>query len=154
MRAIAKQKAPENLFSRSFFYAIIGRFDDDRHGAKRNGGCHQRCARKYTRGVLSTSTPEPAVPETFVYIEKAATNIINAKKGTNITLDHPGINSYSEDFMQTIADRRDIDITMKYTYKGKKYTIVIPKGAKVTLDPAIKWYGPLKLAEMFGATIE
>ena len=76
--------------------------------------------------------------------------VIDAKSGDTVTLDVGLWNSFLKKMMEEIAKKRDIDIIIHLTYKGKNYEIKIPKNAEI--DLSCDWYGPEKLAQMFGRT--
>ena len=99
----------------------------------------------------SSKTEEPALSEFELFLQQQAARIKNAKAGATITINSDVWNSYPLWFMELIKERRDINIIMKYNYKGIHYTADIPTKTAVTLDKKTPWYGPLKIADMFGA---
>ena len=76
--------------------------------------------------------------------------VTDAKSGDTVTLDVGLWNSFPKKMMEEIAKKRDIDIVIHLTYKGKNYEIIIPKNAEI--DLSCDWYGPEKLTQMFGRT--
>lgn len=45
-----------------------------------------------------------------------------------------------------------VDVVLTYQYKGKTYTVKIPKGYK--FDKNVSWYGPLYMYQLFGQSIK
>ena len=96
-------------------------------------------------------TEDPAPSAFELYLQQQATLIKNAKAGETITIKSDVWNSYPLWFMKLMEERRNINIIMEYNYKGVHYTVGIPVKTTVTLDEKTPWYGPLKLANLFGA---
>lgn len=92
---------------------------------------------------------EGYIPEAAAAFDEATNKIKNAKGDVVIELGN--WHSLPSWLMKEIAARRDINITLRYMYNHKLYEVVVPKGVSITLDPQIKYYGPKKLADMFGA---
>lgn len=92
---------------------------------------------------------ESCIPAIATAFNNASTLVNNAKG--DVVLELGLWNSIPDWVMKDIATRRDINITIRYMYNHKLYEVVVPKGVPITLDPQIKYYGPKKLAQMFGA---
>lgn len=71
--------------------------------------------------------------------------------GGKVTLELGNWNSLKNSFMNKIQDS-GASVTLKYNYKNKKYTIVIP--ANGFKDMGVEWYGPAFLYSIYGGTIE
>ncbi|MBQ0042275.1 MAG: hypothetical protein KBS85_02975 [Lachnospiraceae bacterium] len=79
------------------------------------------------------------------------TQLKSAQQGGTVTLELGDWNSLQNKFMKKIQDSK-VDVTLKYNYKGKKYTIIIP--ANGFKDMGVEWYGPAFLYSIYGGTIE
>lgn len=69
-----------------------------------------------------------------------------------ITLDMGQWCSYPRWFMEKIAERNDLTVKLQFEYLHKQYEVAIPAGKAV--DTACDWYGPLKLCELYGYTVQ
>lgn len=79
------------------------------------------------------------------------TQLKSAQQGGTVTLELGDWNSLQNKFMKKIQDSK-VDVTLKYNYKGKKYTVIIP--ANGFKDMGVEWYGPVFLYSIYGGTIE
>lgn len=81
----------------------------------------------------------------------------NSIKAEKVTADTPAkvnlgnYNSLSANTM-TKLENANVDIILTYQYKGKTYTVKIPKGYK--FDNNIPWYGPLYMYQLFGQNVQ
>ena len=82
----------------------------------------------------------------------AAPVIEAAQPGQTTTLEFGEWNSFPKSFMDKVAAKNDVTYVFKFKYNHQRYTICIPAGIKVDYNE--DWFGPLKLAELFGAIIE
>lgn len=83
---------------------------------------------------------------------EAAKKLVTAKQGQTITLDMGRWCSYPRWFMEKIAERNDLTVKLQFEYLHKQYEVTIPAGKAV--DTACDWYGPLKLCELYGYTVQ
>ena len=80
-----------------------------------------------------------------------ATPMINAAKaGQTITFDFGEWNSFPKSFMAKLVDKSSQNITFVFHYKWNhvKQEITIPAGTPIDLN--FDWYGPAKMAELYG----
>ena len=88
----------------------------------------------------------------YVYaLNEYATPMINvAKSGQTITFEFGEWNSFPKSFMAKLVDKSAQNITFVFHYKWNhvKQTITIPAGTPIDLN--FDWYGPAKMAELYG----
>ena len=85
-------------------------------------------------------------------LNEYATPMINAaKSGQTITFEFGEWNSFPKAFMEKIAAKSMEGVTFVFHYKWNhvKQEITIPFGT--TVDTQFDWYGPAKMAELYGA---
>ena len=85
-------------------------------------------------------------------LNQYATPMINAAKaGQTITFELGEWNSFPKSFMEKIATKSMEGVTFVFHYKWNhvKQEITIPFGTAV--DTQFDWYGPAKMAELYGA---
>ena len=85
-------------------------------------------------------------------LNQYATPMINAAKaGQTITFEFGEWNSFPKAFMEKIAAKSMEGVTSVFNYKWNhvKQEITIPFGTAV--DTNLDWYGPAKMAELYGA---
>ena len=85
-------------------------------------------------------------------LNQYATPMINAAKaGQTITFELGEWNSFPKAFMEKIAAKSMEGVTFVFHYKWNhvKQEITIPFGTAV--DTSLDWYGPAKMAELYGA---
>ena len=81
-----------------------------------------------------------------------ATPMINAaKSGQTITLEFGEWNSFPKSFMEKLVEKNGQNVTFVFHYKWnhQKQEITIPAGTPIDLN--FDWYGPAKMAELYGA---
>lgn len=83
---------------------------------------------------------------------EAAKKLVTAKQEQMVTLDMGRWCSYPRWFMEKIAERNDLTVKLQFEYLHKQYEVTIPAGKAV--DTACDWYGPLKLCELYGYTVQ
>ena len=83
--------------------------------------------------------------------EQAGLLIDNAETGDTVILDFGPWHSYPKWMLEKIAAKPDVTFVFKYTYKNEKYEVIIEPGTQIPLD--CLWYGPKKMAALFGANI-
>ena len=57
---------------------------------------------------------------------------------------------FPKTFFEKLANRRDITVTIQFTYAHKNYEMTITPDQ--TIDTSCDYYGPLKLIELYGAS--
>lgn len=73
--------------------------------------------------------------------------------GGTLTLDMKDCISFNKKTFEILAQRKDVDIQIIYTWKGKKYLVVIPAGYDIlSLLDANGYCGCLYLNSVFGST--
>ena len=85
-------------------------------------------------------------------LNEYATPMINAaKSGQTITFEFGEWNSFPKSFMAKLVDKSSQNVTFvfKYKWNHKLQTITIPAGTPIDLN--FDWYGPAKMAELYGA---
>ena len=84
-------------------------------------------------------------------LNEYATPMINAAKaGQTITFEFDEWNSFPKSFMEKLVEKNGQNVTFVFHYKWNhvKQEITIPAGTSV--DTALDWYGPAKMAELYG----
>ena len=79
----------------------------------------------------------------------AAPLINAAKSGQTITFEFGEWNSFPKSFMEKIAAKSDVNFVFHYKWNHVSQEIVIPAGTAIDLN--FDWYGPAKMAELYGA---
>ena len=87
----------------------------------------------------------------YALYQYAMPMINNAKPGQTITFEFGEWNSFPKAFMEKIAAKSAEGVTFVFHYKWNhvKQEITIPFGTAV--DTGFDWYGPAKMAELYGA---
>lgn len=81
-----------------------------------------------------------------------AVSMINAAKaGQTVTFEFGEWNSFPKSFMEKIAakSKEGVTFVFHYNWKHVKQEITIPAGTPIDLN--FDWYGPAKMAELYGA---
>ena len=81
-----------------------------------------------------------------------ATPMINAAKaGQTITFEFGEWNSFPKSFMAKLVDKsaQNVTFVFHYNWNHVKQEITIPAGTPIDLN--FDWYGPAKMAELYGA---
>ncbi len=107
---------------------------------------------KNTEGAASGDKPSdiPEEEDTVSYLDELRTMLsAAAAKGGAQTIYWDKGTALPYDIMKTLQDNSKITLVFSYTYQGKDYKVTIP-GSSVKADPAIPWYGPLCLYELYG----
>ena len=81
-----------------------------------------------------------------------AISMINAtKSGQTITFEFGEWNSFPKSFMEKLVEKNGQNVTFIFHYKWNhvKQEIIIPAGTPIDLN--FDWYGPAKMAELYGA---
>ena len=84
-------------------------------------------------------------------LEGYALPMINAaKSGQTITFEFGELNSFPKTFMEKLVDKSAAGVTFVFKYKvnHKLQTVTIPAGTPINLD--FDYYGPAKMAELYG----
>ena len=85
-------------------------------------------------------------------LNQYATSMVNAaKSGQTITIEFGEWNSFPKSFMAKLVDKsaQNVTFVFKYKWNHKAQTITIPAGTPIDLN--FDWYGPAKMAELYGA---
>ena len=89
----------------------------------------------------------------YVYaLNDYATSMINAAKaGQTITFEYGEWNSFPKSFMAKLVDKsaQNVTFVFHYIWNHVKQEITIPAGTPIDLN--FDWYGPAKMAELYGA---
>lgn len=89
----------------------------------------------------------------YVYaLNDYATSMINAAKaGQTITFEYGEWNSFPKSFMAKLVDKsaQNVTFVFHYNWNHVKQEIKIPAGTPIDLN--FDWYGPAKMAELYGA---
>lgn len=82
--------------------------------------------------------------------EYAAPMINAAKPGQTITFEFGEWNSFPKSFMAKLVDKsaQNVTFVFKYKWNHETQTITIPAGTPIDLN--FDWYGPAKMAELYG----
>lgn len=73
--------------------------------------------------------------------------VLKAGQNASIVCDMDRWNVYPRWFFEKLATRPDVNITLKFIYEHKQYTVYIPAGTKI--DTSCEWYGPLKVTSLY-----
>ena len=89
----------------------------------------------------------------YVYaLNDYATPMVNAAKaGQTITFEFGEWNSFPKSFMAELVDKsaQNVTFVFHYNWNHVKQEITIPAGTPI--DLSCDWYGPAKMAELYGA---
>lgn len=93
---------------------------------------------------------QPLSAYAFALNEYATPMINAAKPGQTITFEFGEMNSFPKSFMQKLVEKNGQNVTFVFHYKWNhvKQEIKIPAGTPVDLN--FDWYGPAKMAELYG----
>lgn len=82
--------------------------------------------------------------------EYAAPMINATKPGQTITFEFGEWNSFPKSFMAKLVDKsaQNVTFVFKYKWNHETQTITIPAGTPIDLNS--DWYGPAKMAELYG----
>ena len=75
-------------------------------------------------------------------------DISEAESGASVEIDATVWHSFSAKQLEELMQRKDVDLVFTYAYEGEMFKVTIPAGTEMTYD--CEWYGPLKVASMFG----
>ena len=75
-------------------------------------------------------------------------DINEAESCASVEIDATVWHSFSAKQLEELMQRKDVDLVFTYAYEGEKFKVTIPAGTEMTYD--CEWYGPLKVASMFG----
>ena len=75
-------------------------------------------------------------------------DISEAESGASVEIDATVWHSFSAKQLEELMQRKDVDLVFTYAYEGDMFKVTIPAGTEMTYD--CEWYGPLKVASMFG----
>ncbi|MBR3683427.1 MAG: hypothetical protein IKL78_00975 [Lachnospiraceae bacterium] len=75
-------------------------------------------------------------------------DISEAESGASVEIDATVWHSFSAKQLEELMQRKDVDLVFIYAYEGELFKVTIPAGTEMIYD--CEWYGPLKVASMFG----
>ena len=75
-------------------------------------------------------------------------DISEAESGASVEIDATVWHSFSAKQLEELMQRKDADLVFIYAYEGELFKVTIPAGTEMIYD--CEWYGPLKVASMFG----
>lgn len=75
-------------------------------------------------------------------------DISEAESGASVEIDATVWHSFSAKQLEELMQRKDVDLVFTYAYEGELFKVTIPAGTEMIYD--CEWYGPLKVASMFG----
>lgn len=87
----------------------------------------------------------------FTLTEYATPMVVNAKPGETVEIDFGRWNSFPKSFMEKVAvkTQQNVSFGFHYNWNHVGQEIRIPAGTKI--DTNFDWYGPAKMAELYGA---
>lgn len=87
----------------------------------------------------------------FTLTEYATPMVVNAKPGQTVEIDFGELNSFPKSFMEKVAvkTQQNVSFGFHYNWNHVGQEIKIPAGTEVDTD--FDWYGPAKMAELYGA---
>ena len=95
--------------------------------------------------------PQPISSFAYTLYRYALPLIEEAEPGQTVTLEFGEWNSFPKAFMEKVAVKSNEGVNFVFHYKWNKEEkeICIPAGTPVDLE--FEWYGPAKMAELYGA---
>ena len=99
----------------------------------------------------ATRNTQPLSAFGFILNDYAPSLIKAAKPGQTVTFEFGEWNSFPKSFMAKLVDKsaQNVTFVFKYKWNHKAQTITIPAGTPIDLN--FDWYGPAKMAELYGA---
>ena len=87
----------------------------------------------------------------FTLTEYATPMVVNAKPGQTVEIDFGELNSFPKSFMEKVAvkTQQNVSFGFHYNWNHVGQEIKIPAGTEI--DTNFDWYGPAKMAELYGA---
>lgn len=74
-------------------------------------------------------------------------HVLKTPKNGSVICEMGRWNAYPRWFFEKLATRPDVDITLKFLYEKKPYTVYLPVGTKI--DTSCEWYGPMKICSLY-----
>ena len=98
----------------------------------------------------ATRNTQPLSAFGFILNDYAPSLIKAAKPGQTVTFEFGEWNSFPKEFMAKLVDKSAQNVTFVFHYKWNhvKQEITIPAGTPIDLN--FDWYGPAKMAELYG----
>ena len=98
----------------------------------------------------ATRNTQPISAMAYALYDYALPMINAAKPGQTITFEFGEWNSFPKSFMAKLVDKSAQNVTFVFHYKWNhvKQEITIPAGTPIDLN--FDWYGPAKMAELYG----
>ena len=94
---------------------------------------------------------QPISAFAYALYQYAIPMINAAKPGQTITFEFGEFNSFPKAFMEKLVEKNGQNVTFVFHYKWNhvKQEVTIPAGNPIDLN--FDWYGPAKMAELYGA---
>ncbi len=106
-------------------------------------------------GSTGESTEDTAVEdkesEEQIFTRELLARAAAAKAGDTVVIDATIWHSFNANVLKELLSKEGVSYTFYYNYGGECFYITIPAGA--VLEEGCEWYGPLKMAAMFGRTV-
>ena len=98
----------------------------------------------------ATRNTQPLSAYGYALNDYAVPMINAAKSGQTITFEFGEWNSFPKIFMEKLVEKNGQNVTFVFHYKWnhQKQEITIPAGTPIDLN--FDWYGPAKMAELYG----
>ena len=98
----------------------------------------------------ATRNTQPLSAYVYALNDYAVSMINAAKSGQTITFEFGEWNSFPKSFMEKLVEKNGQNVTFvfHYNWKHQKQEITIPAGTPIDLN--FDWYGPAKMAELYG----
>ena len=99
----------------------------------------------------ATRNTQPLSAFGFILNDYAPSLIKAAKPGQTVTFEFGERNSFPKEFMAKLVDKsaQNVTFVFHYNWNHVKQEITIPAGTPIDLN--FDWYGPAKMAELYGA---
>ena len=98
----------------------------------------------------ATRNTQPLSAYGYALNDYAVPMINAAKSGQTITFEFGELNSFPKSFMEKLVEKNGQNVTFvfHYNWNHQKQEITIPAGTPIDLN--FDWYGPAKMAELYG----
>ena len=95
------------------------------------------------------------IPGSQFYVKNMFGNIKDASANGTVEYDAGSWHTISDYVLKKMAERPDVAVTVRFTYKGKNYQIIFPAGTDYTavLNDEDIMYGYFGVAEKLGLTV-
>lgn len=101
----------------------------------------------------ATGITQPLSAFGYLIRDYAPSLIKAAQPGQTVTFEFGEFNSFPKDLMAKLVEKSAQDVTFVFHYEWNhvKQEVTIPAGTPIDLN--FEWYGPAKMAELYGAKI-